>query len=68
MASLFAPRRQDPAAAFGLHARAKAVRFVAAAHLRLKRAFRQRTLPSASKIGADQKVSVVEGTKGVKTS
>jgi hypothetical protein len=45
MASLFAPRRQNPATAFALHARAKTVRFVAAAHLRLKRAFRQRTLP-----------------------
>jgi hypothetical protein len=45
MASLFAPRRQDLAAAFGLHARAKAVCLVATAHFRLKGAFRQRVLP-----------------------
>jgi len=45
VASLFAPRRQDLAAAFGFHARAKAVRLMAAAHFRLKGAFRQRILP-----------------------
>jgi len=45
MASLFASGRQDFAAPFSLHARAKTVSFVAAAHFRLKRAFRQRTLP-----------------------
>ena len=45
MASLFAASRQNFAASRGLHARAKAVRFMAAAHFRLKRAFRQRTLP-----------------------
>jgi hypothetical protein len=45
MTSLFAARRQYFAAPRGLHARAKAVRFVTAAYLRLKCAFRQRTLP-----------------------
>ena len=45
MASLFAARRQNFAAPCSLHARAKTVRLVATAHFRLKRAFRQRTLP-----------------------
>jgi len=45
MASFFAASRQHFAASRSLHARAKAVRFVTAAHFRLKRAFRQRTLP-----------------------
>jgi hypothetical protein len=45
MTSLPAARRQNLAAPRGLHARAKPVRFVAAAHFRLKGAFRQRMLP-----------------------
>ncbi len=45
MTSFFAARRQYLTAPCGLHARAKAVRFVTAAHFRLKRAFRQRILP-----------------------
>lgn len=45
MASLFAARRKDFAASRGFHARAKAVRFMAAAHFWLKGAFRQRILP-----------------------
>ena len=45
MTSLFAARRQYFAASRGLHARAKAVRFVTAAHFWLKGAFRQRILP-----------------------
>ena len=44
MAALPAPRREDLAAPYGLHARAEAVRFVATAHFGLKGAFRQRVL------------------------
>jgi hypothetical protein len=49
MTSLFAARRKDFAASRGLHACAKAVRFMAAAHFWLKGAFRQRILPLGSK-------------------
>jgi len=45
MASFSASGRQHLAAPFGLHARAESVGLVAAAHFRLKRTFRQRTLP-----------------------
>jgi len=45
MTSFFAARRQYFTAPCGLHARAKAVRFMAAAHFWLKGAFRQRILP-----------------------
>src|SRR5579863_9952831 len=55
MASLFASSREHLAAPFGLHARAKPMRLVATAHLRLKRAFRQRTLPLGTNIWTDSK-------------
>jgi hypothetical protein len=45
MTSFFAARRQYFAAPHCLHSRAEAVRFVTAAHFRLKGAFRQRILP-----------------------
>jgi hypothetical protein len=41
MASLLAARGQDFAAAFGLHARTEAMRFMATAYFGLKRAFGQ---------------------------
>jgi len=44
MAALLAARGQDLASSNGLHARPEAVRFVAAAHFGLKRAFGQRML------------------------
>jgi hypothetical protein len=69
MASLFAARRQHFAASRSLHARAKAVRFVTTAHFRLKRAFRQRTLPLSPAKGDQVKTcSVVEAAKAVKAS
>src|SRR5215470_2299486 len=45
MASLLAASRQDPAAAYGLHARAKSVRFGATALARLKCALWQSNPP-----------------------
>jgi hypothetical protein len=45
MTSFFAARRQYLPAPCGLHACAKAMRFMTAANFRLKRAFRQRNLP-----------------------
>ncbi len=45
MASLLAARRKDSASTLGLHACAKAVGLVTAAHIGLKGAFRQRWLP-----------------------
>jgi hypothetical protein len=45
VAPLPATRRKDSPPAFGFHARAEAVRFVAAAHLGLKRTLGQRTSP-----------------------
>jgi hypothetical protein len=45
MTSFFTAGRQHFAASGSLHASAKAVRFVATAHFRLKGAFRQRILP-----------------------
>ena len=55
MASLFASSRQHFAAPFSLHARAKTMRLVATAHFRLKRAFRQRTLPLGANNWTDSK-------------
>ena len=54
MASLLAARREYFAASCGLHACAKAVRLVTPAHFWLKRAFRQRVLPSAPPRGPSQ--------------
>jgi hypothetical protein len=69
MASLFAAGRQHFAASRCLHARAKAVRFVATAHFWLKRAFRQRILPlSLVKIDLFKLCSVDEAEKPVKRS
>ena len=56
MASLFASSREYLAAPFSLHARAKPMRLVATAHFRLKRPFRQRTLPLGANIWPDQNV------------
>ena len=65
MTSLFAASRQHFAASFSLHARAKAVRLVATAHFRLKRAFRQRTLPlSPQQLDQVKTSSVVEAGRG----
>jgi hypothetical protein len=58
MASFSASGRQHFAAPLRLHARAKAVRFVAAAHLRLKRPFRQRILSSSRDNRAESKRKV----------
>ena len=55
MASLFAARRQHFAASRSFHARAKAVRFVTAAHFWLKGAFRQRVLPLSPTKGTKSK-------------
>jgi len=46
VAPLPAARRKDLSPAFGLHARPEPVGFVAAAHFRLKRTLRQRTISS----------------------
>ena len=58
MTSFFAARRQYLPAPGGLHARAKAVRFMTAAHFRLKRAFRQRNLPLSPENRTDSKCVV----------
>src|SRR5579863_6200347 len=55
MASLFASGREHLAAPFSFHARAKTVCLVATAHFRLKRAFRQRTLPLGANNWTDSK-------------
>jgi hypothetical protein len=44
VASFFAASRKDVPSAFGFHACAEAVRFVATAHMGLKGAFRQRAI------------------------
>src|SRR5580704_4125372 len=65
MASLFAASRQHFAASRGLHARAKAMRLVTAAHLWLKRAFRQSTIPQPRKLCRFETCSVVEAGERV---
>src|SRR5260370_15568539 len=67
MTSFFAARREHLTAPCGLHARAKAVRFMTAAHFRLKRAFRQRTLPPQPREeGRVKTCSVVDAADAVK--
>jgi hypothetical protein len=67
MTSFFAARRQYFTAPCGLHARAKAVRFMTAAHLRLKCAFRQRILPPQPREANQVKMcSVVDTVDAVK--
>jgi len=65
--TLFCGAPPVPSGPCGLHARAKAVRFMTAAHFRLKRAFRQRNLPQPEN-RTDSKCVVYRRADAVKKS